>query len=136
MNTKKILFISLLSLFIVVIIIATHIISIKYYKNYGQYYEGGAHVYKIPDKFVSLNEVCEDTNGKLTYTLWPHNISFQDVDNMEIYVTLYTNSDVIVKYKNEYYINEFIYEDLVHDANIIAEQRNRIYNIGNPVILR
>ena len=136
MNKKKILFLSLTPLFIITIIITTYIISIKYYKYYGQYHKDAQCVYKLPDNFVLLNEVCEDTNGKLTYMLWPHNISFQDADNIGIYTTLYSNSDDIVKYKNEYYINEFIYEDLVHDTNIIAEQRNRIYNIGNPVILR
>lgn len=132
---KKILFASIL----IFVIIATHIISIAYYKNYGQYNEGAKRVYKMPEGYIPLQKIYEYTEGKLRYIGTDHNsVLIRDSDDMFIHnfnISL-NNSWFIVRYKDEYYINEIEYEKLLRDAKIIAEQRNRIYNLGDAVMLR
>jgi len=135
---KKILII-LITLFVsIVVIIATHIISIAYYKNYGQYNGGDAkRVSKVPDRFISIENLYDDTNGNLGWdTVFFPQIVFFDSDGVHIYIEYLDNAAFIVRYKDEYYINEFNYENLVFEADMIAEQRNRIYTIGDAVIVR
>ena len=134
MKKKKMLFISL---FVNIAVIAvTHIISIAYYKNYGQYHEGAKRVCKIPDGYTYIENLEEDTGGILRYKAYFPMISFIDSDNMGIYSTMLSNSEVVVMYKDEYYVENCAYEEWLGIAKIIAEQRNRIYNFGEAVILR
>jgi len=137
MNKRKILFIPIITLVIIAIIIATHILSIKYYLFYGQYDEDAKRVYRVPEEsYISIKNLKEDTNDKLRWVFDHGVISFFDSDSMVIYRASSNNNWFIVRYKDEYYINAFMYDDLIITANIIAEQRNRIYNLGDIVILR
>jgi len=140
MIKKKIRVILLMAIAIIIVmlvtIMITHTLSIEYYKYYGKYNNGVKHVNEIPDIFTSIKNLKEDTDGKLSYTYGPHNIIFQDSDNIILYSILYTDDDIILEYNDEYYIDDLLYDDLINKANIIAEQRNRLYNIGDMVILR
>jgi len=136
---KRIIFMVISMLVISVVIVATHIISIEYYRFYGQYREDAKRVYKVPEGFISLNKIdryADYTDGKLKWMFDHGGIGFIDSDDMGLYGTPLNNSQFIVKYKDEYYIRNFMYEELLHAADIIAEQRNRIYNLGDIVILR
>lgn len=139
MIKKKILFIVISLLVSIVIIIVTHIISIAYYKSYGQYNEDAKRVYKLPERYILISELdnyYDTPNANLKYRILNDRIGFIDSDNMGIFSIPLNNSYFIVRYKGEYYINEWEYECLLHDANIIAEQRDRIYNLGDAIILR
>ena len=140
MKKRKILFIILILFVNIVIIVVTHIISIQYYKYYGQYNGGDAKcVYKLPDGYISIEneKFYNDAKGILNWnTIFFPQIIFNDADNISIFVTYLDADWFIVRYKNEYYIDELMYDKLIYDANIIAEQRNRIYNMGEAVILR
>lgn len=137
MSKKKILLISLVPIMIITTIIVTYIKSIEYYKYYGQFHEDAKRVNKVSENYISIKNMIEDTNGKLRWVIWHSSISFKDSDNITIYSTsLGNNSSAIVKYKGEYYIDELLYDELMVIADGIAEQRNRMYNLGNAVILR
>jgi len=137
MNKEKILKRILLVSILLLVIIATYIISILYYKNYGQYNEGAKRVYKVPEWYISIKNLEEDTKGKLRYIGVDHNsILIRDLDNIGIDSPPLNDSWSIVRYKDAYYIKDVVYDYWLHDANVIAEQRNRLYNVGDAVILR
>ena len=79
-------------------------------------------VTEIPAGFILLKEaVAGEDNGDgqpvLRYVAWESQISFyyDDLDNggVSIYQTGFSNSDFIVKYNNEYYVNEAKISDLI-----------------------
>jgi len=137
MNKKKTLFILLIPFVIIVIIIATYTISISYYINYVQFREEARRVRKEPDeRYISIKNLEEDANGKLKYWICYGTIEFFDSDNYSIYKIDLNDNYSIVRYKGEHYIHVAIYDYIVDNAIIIAEQRNRIYCLKEPIILR
>jgi len=92
-------------------------------------------VYQVPHGFVSLNELNNRADSILRCTIWETQISFELIDPnvICIYQTNIDNSDVIVKYKKKYYINEEKYLELTEVAALALEQRNRTYNLGDTV---
>ena len=135
---KKILFITLVLLVLASTIIVTHIKSIEYWQSYGRFNAGVKCVYREPDPawYISIKNLEEEADGKLIYKPWNHGFSFDDSDNIYVDGELYTESDFIISYKDELYINMWAYESMMDIANLVAEQRNRIYNLGDIVILR
>ena len=140
MKNKKIFIISISLLVICVTVIITHIISIHYYKSYWRFHEDAKRVRELPDPaewYIHLNEiVTSDGNMKWYVSRSRSEFVFVDSDNLVIYSAALNDSQVIVKYKGEYYVHKFVYEDALYEANIVAEQRNRIYSLGDAVILR
>ena len=91
-------------------------------------------VSKIPDGFVSLIELDNRADNILEYIFWENLISFYDAsDRVGFYQTHIRNRDFIVKYKNEYYVNEATYLEFTNIALIAREERQRTYNFGDTI---
>jgi len=133
---KKFLLVLLFVVTLIFTVIVTNRISIKYYQVYGRFNEDAKRVYKIPDKFISLKSLKEEITDKLSYMIGEGGIGFVDVDDIGIFYEKLSADWFIVRYKDEYYIRDIKYKELIYDASMILEQRNRIYNIGEAVILR
>jgi len=80
-------------------------------------------VRKIPSGFVHLPKGGGDWNNGLHYVSWESQISFLDSDKNCLYQTGFNNKDFIVKYKNEYYVNEEKLLDLIDTSNSTFEKR-------------
>ena len=99
-------------------------------------------VSKIPDGFVSLIELNNHEDKNIRIILWDNQISFMieapDTQSGEVclYQTFIGERDVIVKYKDEYYVNEAKYLELTNIAILAIEERQRIYNFGDEVAIR
>ena len=145
MMKRKILFIFILLFVVTATAIITHVVSIRYYINHGQYYVDARSVRELPNLYIPLDTLPRATeirrrdsksNNDLEWIILYSTLYFMDSDNIEIFSTHLSNSSLIIKYKDEYYISERVYNPVVYNANVIAEQRNRLYNIGDAVILR
>jgi len=90
-------------------------------------------VLKIPSGFVHLHSNLR--NG-LNIMPFETQITFLDADGVGIYQTGFKNSEFIVKYKGEYYVNEERLLELIDVAAISPEQRHQTYNVGDTVEIR
>ena len=75
-------------------------------------------VSEIPLGFVRLPERSDLDNG-LRYIPWETQIAFLDSDGNCVYQTGFNNSEFIVKYQDEYYVNE---EKLLELINVVGLQ--------------
>lgn len=73
-------------------------------------------VKEIPPGFIQLPKGGSWDNS-LHYVPWESQIAFLDDNENCIYQTGFDNSDFIVKYKNEYYVNEEKILELIDVAN-------------------
>jgi hypothetical protein len=80
-------------------------------------------VRQIPSGFILLPKGGGDWDNGLHYVSWESQISFLDSDENCIYQTGFDNRDFIVKYKNEYYVNEDKILELIDSANSSFEQQ-------------
>ena len=87
-------------------------------------------VLKIPFGFVHLQD---NLGNGLTVMPFETQISFLDSDGVGIYSTGFKNSDFIVKYKGEYYVNEEKLLELLDIAAISADQRRKVYKVGDEI---
>jgi len=90
-------------------------------------------VKKIPLGFIHLEKGGNRQKNGLHYVSWESQISFLDADEICIYQTSFANSDFIVKFKNEYYVNEEIFLELMKVANISSETRRKTYSLGDEI---
>jgi hypothetical protein len=81
-------------------------------------------VREIPAGFIQLPKGGGNWANGLHYVAWESQISFLDIDEKCVYQTGFNNSDFIVKYKNEYYVNENEFWELVDMAKLAFEKRN------------
>jgi hypothetical protein len=99
--------------------------------------DGGTFVPKeiqeIPYGFVQLGYTLR--NG-LRSLPWESNIVFLDSDDINIYQTGLENSDFIVSYKDEYYVNEEKLLELEKIAAIAPEQRKKTYGLEDVVEIK
>ena len=93
-------------------------------------------VFKIPNGFVNLREATENTNGVMQYGFFETLFAILDADGNSIYNTVLNNSDFIVKYKGDYYVNEEKYSEMVEIAAISPEQRRKTYSLSDEVKVR
>ena len=77
-------------------------------------------VREIPLGFVRLPERSDLDNG-LRYIPWETQIAFLDSDGNCIYQTEFNNSKFIVKYQDEYYVNEEKLLELINIAGLQYE---------------
>jgi hypothetical protein len=104
--------------------------------------DGAKVVYKLPEGFVSLHDLNERADRilkMLPFEDWNQEIAFcVTAPKIEfvsscIFQTPASNSDYFVSYKNELYINEAKYMNLVEAAAYALEQHQRTYNLGEEV---
>lgn len=119
----------ILLLFVVIAIII--ILALTWFMFYGR--NDANMVLKIPSGFVNLQSSL--TNG-LSVMPFETQIAFLDADGVSIYQTDFKNSNFIVKYKGEYYVNEEKLLELADVAAISPEQRRKVYNLGDEVEIR
>ena len=74
-------------------------------------------VKKIPIGFVHLPREEDAWGNGMRYVPFESYIFFVDADGNNIYQTSYRNSDFIVKYNNEYYVNEAKILELIDIVN-------------------
>jgi len=91
---------------------------------------------QVPPGFTHMEKGGESWENGLRYVFWEGVISFLDADGITIYQTLLTNSDFIVKNKDEYYINEEKFLELTDIAAISCETRRRVYHFEDAVEIR
>ena len=110
MNAKKMPFFTLVVLFALTSLISCGGNDAKVVRN-------------IPTGFVHLPKGGGDWDNGLHYVSWETQISFLDKDGACIYQTGFNNSDFIVKYKNEYYVDEEKLSEMIDIASSTFEQR-------------
>lgn len=118
-----------LLLFVIIAIVIT--LALTWFMFYGR--NDANMVLKIPSGFVHLQSNLK--NG-LSVMPFETQIAFLDADGVGIYQTGFKNSDFIVKYKGEYYVNEEKLLELIDIAAISPEQRRKIYNLSDEVEVR
>jgi len=142
---KKVFFILLISLVLIAVIVVTHIISVWHHINYGQLRQDARRVRQAPDPewyipLSSFSSPISSPNGNIRHLIWHGEIIFTDSDNKEILRTpLNLGSNIvanIVRYRNEYYVWSPLYDYMMRHATVVAEQRNRTYSLGEPILLR
>ena len=79
----------------------------------------------VPQGFIHLPKLGGNWDNGMRYVSWESQLWFFDVNGTVIYQTVYSNSDFIVKHKNEYYVNEEKFLELVDIANSAFEKRNQ-----------
>ena len=119
MDKKKVLAISI-SFILVIVLISIYFLLDKRYQSGGR--SDAKTVHKIPSGFTRLPQGGGDWENGLRYVSWESQISFLTADGNCIYQTSFDNRDFIVKYKNEYYVNEKKLSELVDIAASIFEQ--------------
>lgn len=112
-------------------IAVTTILALMWFMNYGR--NDANMVFKIPSGFVHLQTNLK--NG-LTYTGFETQIVFLDADGVGIYQTDFKNSEFIVKYKGEYYVDEEKLLELLDVAAISPDQRLKLYRLGDEIKIR
>lgn len=118
-----------LLLFAVIAIII--ILALTWFVFYGR--NDANMVLKVPSGFVPLQSNLE--NG-LSVMPFETQIAFLDAEGVGIYQTDFKNSDFIVKYKGEYYVNKEKLLELIDVAAISPEQRHKTYKLGDEVAIR
>ena len=73
---------------------------------YDDFYEDAIEVDDIPSGFVHLPKGGVDLGNGLTWWAFEKLIIFDDAKEDAIYSTRFSNSEFIVKYEGEYYVNE------------------------------
>lgn len=89
-----------------------------------------------PDGFITLDSALEGIGGVLTTLFWSTNFVVQDSEDITIFQTGVRDNNFIVIYKNAFYINEGMFNEIAKYATDIFEQRNRIYDIGDIIEIR
>lgn len=104
------------------------VFAISYFALNGGYYgidkigDEVKEVRKIPKGFVSLNKGGDDEENGLSFVLWESQVSVLDADESCIYQTSIGNSNFIVKYNEDLYVNEKKLLELIEIANSASEQ--------------
>ena len=93
----------------------------------------GKVVREVPDGFVHLQNNLK--NGMRTVG-FESRITFMDADGNSFFSTGFGYSDFIVRYNNEYYVNEEKLLELIEVAGIVSEQRHKTYNLGDFIEVR
>ncbi|MCL2087084.1 MAG: hypothetical protein FWH05_05765 [Oscillospiraceae bacterium] len=117
MNNAKIVFLTMF-------IITSFVLLVSCIKNSESMWSDAKIVKEIPIGFVYLPKNGGNWGNGLHYVPWETQISFLDIDDNCIYQTGFDNSDFIVKYGKEYYINEENFLELMAVANATFEQHN------------
>ena len=134
-KTKKSVVVLLLLVLFALTIVVTNRVSIYHYRYWGRFREEVTRVRSVPWNFVSIEQLEEHTNGALRFQNWGHYVSFNDSDNVWIH-WMFSGDRNIVRYGDEYFVVDYLLEDLMVTATIIAEQRNRVHNLGDVIMLR
>jgi len=82
-----------------------------------------------------MQNLVEDTDGNISYWIWHGDMMFFDADNKLIFYIPLSNRSII-RYRGEYFIRDVTYDGIVYQTNLVTEQRNRIYHLGEPILLR
>ncbi|MCL2425580.1 MAG: hypothetical protein FWD05_04490 [Oscillospiraceae bacterium] len=93
-------------------------------------------VREVPMGFVALDTAIREYDGVLSYLFWSTNFVIQDSEDVTIFQTDVKNSQVIVLYRNVYYINEEKFLEILEYAIDIYEQQSRIYEVGEMIEIR
>jgi len=120
MNKKKAVFI-LIPFLLVITIVSVYFIATGVNKI-GRGIDAKV-VNAIPEGFVPLPKDLDSLGNGLRYVPWESQISFLDINDVCIYQTGFSNSNFIVKYNNEYYVNEEKLLELIDIANTAFEKR-------------
>ena len=116
---------------LLVAIATTFALALTWFMFYGR--NDANTVLRIPPGFVHLND---NLNNGMSVMGFETQVAFLDADGVGIYSTSFKNSDFIVKYKGEYYVNEGKLLELIEIAAISPEQRRKVYSIGDEVEIR
>jgi len=91
-------------------------------------------VQEVPEGFILLPRVQQFENG-LSFMAWNAQWSFFDIDRNNIFSTLIVNTDFIIMYEGELYINEEKFLELYEMADTTVELRSLIHELGEEIAL-
>ena len=101
---------------------------------------GGDENQKIPDGvpagFIPLGKDDSNWENGLRYVFWETQISFLDADNVCIYQTSVENSDFIIKYGKDYYVNAEKFSEVQDVAATAPDIRRKTFSIGKAIGIR
>jgi len=90
----------------------------------------------IPDGFIALDYATHGMDEVLRWFGWAENIVFQDSDEMTIFQTSFRDRSFIVRYRDDYYVNEKSFNEISEFATSVFEQRNTLYSVGDIIKMR
>jgi len=93
-------------------------------------------VRQVPKGFIYLEKGDNNWKNGLHYVFWETQISFVDAGRICIYQTSVKNSEFIVQYKGDYYVNEEKLSELMDIAAISIETRHMTYSLEDVVEIR
>ena len=93
-------------------------------------------VKNLPIGFIPLRKEIENLDNGLEYLFFETGIFFIDADRVDIYGRVVDDQDFLVWYDDAYYINEKDFLKIVELADATAENRDKIYRIGEEIELR
>ncbi|HOP12150.1 MAG TPA: hypothetical protein PK629_11755 [Oscillospiraceae bacterium] len=89
-----------------------------------------------PDGFIQLVEAANNQVNGLNFMFFENYILFFDCERVCIFVTENDDPEFIVEFKDEFFVNEKKFSELVDAANKTVEQRDKIYSIDEEIELR
>ena len=90
----------------------------------------------LPDGFTPLSIATENTYGLLRTFFWSTNFVIQDSEGVTVFQTDVHDDSFIVIYRNQYYICEEQFSQILDNAMRIYEQLNRTYSVGETMEIR
>jgi len=88
---------------------------------------------QAPQGFILSSELSAQSGSKLSLSFFDNKIAFMAPGFICIYQTHIEDSDYIIEYEGEYYINEERYLELVEIAALAEEKRRLKYKIGDTI---
>ena len=90
----------------------------------------------LPEGFVPLDTVIEDMGGILSIMFWSTNFGIIDSEGITTFQTDVHDDSFIVIFRNQYYVCENQFSQILDHAMNIREQQDRMYSIGEAMEIR
>ena len=92
-----------------------------------------AKVNNVPDGYMRIADVRQKYGSVITVLPFEAMICVLDVDNNNLYQTGISDSDFVVEYKNDLYVNMAKINELLPEAQKTTVAANQLHYIGDPV---
>jgi len=90
----------------------------------------------LPDGFIRLYDAAEKAEGVMSYSFFEDYFSLIDIDGHSVGGSLVTDSSLLVRYQDEYYVNEEKFLEAMEIAKVSPEQRRKRYSLEDAIEMR